>query len=411
MTGGLAGEEDALRGNGERLLCQACDGCGGVAIAAFAGDFLIELQRLLKLAEFFLKDASAFQHRGEGFRAFGILADELGPLVDGLAVTGRDVLLLFFRVFKIERLGLVHGSEQIEDSRRAFVKRMGAQEGLETFHRKLLLLASQSVEAHLKLGVDDGVLAILPLGAVRIVLHIRLPGGDGFFMFLLLPENLPDAKQRAHLQVGKMRGGSGAEFLIHRSGGISIRKTETFRRHEIAVSSNGVIRAACGLQGFGDHPRGPHRTTARGMCGDVSAARLDGLIEIAVGESEQLRVRRGQAAGVADERTAVAANVVQNLDLADCISVQCDLSRREISPHREPADFLWELLAFIGVEFDGDGSRFVNRRADHLQQILQLHSCRSRIAGLVKRFGKAETGLRDVFAIRWWIDPRQARTA
>ena len=58
----------------------------------------------------------------------------------------------------------MHGTEQIEDARRAFIERMGAQEGVETLHRQFLLLAGQGVEADLELGVDDGVLAVRPLG-------------------------------------------------------------------------------------------------------------------------------------------------------------------------------------------------------------------------------------------------------
>ena len=219
-----------------------------VAIAAFGGEFLIEFECLFELAEFLLKNGSALEHGGAGLGAFGILADELGPFLDGLAVAGGDFLLRAFRFFEIERLGLMHGTEQIEDSRRAFIERMGAQERVETLHRELLLLAGEGIEAHLELGVDDRVLAFRPLGAVRIVLHISLPGGDGFFVFLLAGENLSDAEQRAHFQVGQMGGGGGAEFLVHGGGGIAFGQAEALGCHEIAIGGDRIVRTAGGLQ-------------------------------------------------------------------------------------------------------------------------------------------------------------------
>ena len=131
-----------------------------------------------------------------GLRALRIFADQLGPFLDGLAVAGRDGAPVSPLASSSARaLRLLHGAEEIEDARRACVERMGAEELLETLQGERLVLLGQRVHAHLELGVDDGVLALGPLRAVGVVLHVALPGGDGFLALLLLAENRADAEQ------------------------------------------------------------------------------------------------------------------------------------------------------------------------------------------------------------------------
>ena len=194
----LIGAEDVFRGNRERLLCQADHSGRGVRVRSFVGEFLIELERLLELAEFFLQQFPALEHGRAGLGAFRIFADQLRPFFDGHAIAGGDLIIRRFCLLGIECLGFVCGTKQIEDPGRAFVQRVGAQEFVEPLHGELLLFSRQRVESHLEFRVDDGVLAIRPLGAVWIVLNVSLPSGDGFSVFLLLVLDFSDPIESSH---------------------------------------------------------------------------------------------------------------------------------------------------------------------------------------------------------------------
>ena len=114
----------------------------------------------------------------------------------------------------------------------------------------------------MELGVDDCILAIRPLGAIRVFFDITLPGGDRFLVLVLAVENLPDPIERAHFQIGEMGGRRGAEFFIDRGGGVAFRQPEVLAGDELAVGCDRVIGATGGLQGLGDHPGDPHRAAA-----------------------------------------------------------------------------------------------------------------------------------------------------
>jgi hypothetical protein len=132
------------------------------------GELLVELERLLELAEFFLEDPAALEHRGAGLGDSGYLLTSFAHSSMALRVGGGDFLRRAFAVVRARAPWLRAGAEQIEDARGARVERMGAQEFVEALHREFLLFAGERLDAQLELGVDDRVLAFRPLGAVRV---------------------------------------------------------------------------------------------------------------------------------------------------------------------------------------------------------------------------------------------------
>ena len=261
----LVGAEHPLGGQRERLLGQPGHGGGGIRVGALGGELLIELERFLELAELVFQKRAAFQHGGAGFGAFRVFAHQLRPFLNGFAIAAGDGFLRALGCRGFEGFGFVDGPEKKEDARRAFVQRMGAEEGIEALRGEFRLVAGEGIKAQLKLGVDDGILAVRPLGAVRIILDITLPGGDRVLVLFLLVLNLPDPIERAHSQIRQMGGGRGAEFFVDGRGGIARGELEPLGGDEIAVGGDGVIGAAGGLQGLGDHPRGPHGAAADRM--------------------------------------------------------------------------------------------------------------------------------------------------
>ncbi len=232
--------------------------------------------------------------------ALRILADELGPFLDGLAVAGLDGRLVAFGFLQRAGLRLRHGAEEVEDARRAFVERMGAQKLLETLQGERLVLLRERVHAHLELGVNDRVLAFGPLRAVGELLHVALPGGDGLGALLLLAEDRADAEDGAHLQVRQVRRRRGAEFLIELLRRLAVRQPEAPACDEVAVSLDRIVGPPGALAGLGDHPGGPHRPAAFGKRHQEIAAGLQGRVQFAVAQDKEHGVAGRQAAGVAD---------------------------------------------------------------------------------------------------------------